>query len=252
MQGIIYNLIIAFFIFSFMGWCIEIILKFRQYHKFVNRGFFIGPYLPIYGAGAIAITLILDLISGFEASVGTTFVMSVVICGIIEYLSSYILEKKYHARWWDYSSKPMNLHGRIWIGNLLLFGLGGILIYNIINPLLFDFLDRTDIRIRGAISIILLCIFAADYAFSHVIMKLVKSKIESSEADSTEQIGEEIRMMLHQRNILYRRFADAYPEVIYRTDRIKARLEEIKAETERIRQKLREEALRLEERKPHL
>ena len=58
------------------------------------------------------------------------------LCGFLEYMTSYVLEKRFHARWWDYSSKPMNLHGRVWIGNLVLFGLGGVVIVDLINPLL--------------------------------------------------------------------------------------------------------------------
>ena len=71
-----------------------------------------------------------------EFSVGTTFAVSFLLCGFLEYMTSYVLEKRFHARWWDYSSKPMNLHGRVWIGNLVLFGLGGVVIVDLINPLL--------------------------------------------------------------------------------------------------------------------
>ena len=99
------NLILLFFSYAFIGWCIEVTLKFIQFHRFI------------------------------KSSIGTTFVISLLLCGLLEYLTSYFLEKRFHARWWDYSQKPMNLHGRVWIGNLILFGLGGILIVNLVNPL---------------------------------------------------------------------------------------------------------------------
>ena len=86
----------------------------------------------------------------------------------------------------------------------------------------------------------LLCVFAADYVVTHFVLKLVKSGIEHSEADNTEEINREIRVLLSDRNIFYRRFADAYPEVVYRTERINARLAAIKAETERIRREAEE------------
>ena len=112
------NFILLFFIYAFLGWCIEVTLKFFQFHRFINRGFLAGPWLPIYGSGATLITILVKGLSSLESSVGTTFVISFVLCGIVEYMTSFVLEKRFHARWWDYSQKPMNLHGRVWIGNL--------------------------------------------------------------------------------------------------------------------------------------
>ena len=118
------NLVLLFFSYSFAGWCIEVILKFRQYHRFINRGFLAGPWLPIYGSGCAFITLAVDglsMLSSYESSYGSVFAVSFVLCGALEYGASWFMEKRFHARWWDYSQKPMNLHGRIWIGNLMLF-----------------------------------------------------------------------------------------------------------------------------------
>lgn len=70
------NLILQFFTFAFIGWCIEVISKYRQFHRFINRGFLSGPWLPIYGSGSVLITLSVWGLSGFESSIGTTFVIS--------------------------------------------------------------------------------------------------------------------------------------------------------------------------------
>ena len=142
------------------------------------------------------------------------------------------MEKRFHARWWDYSQKPMNLHGRIWIGNLILFGLGGVAVIHIVNPVLmnvFSYFPMTGKKIAAGV---LLLIFAADYVLTHFMMKLVKVNVENSEADSTEALNREIQLLLSDRNVFYRRFADAYPDVIYRTERIKLRLDTIREETE--------------------
>ena len=224
------NLILLFFAYAFLGWCIEVTLKYFQFHRFINRGFLTGPWLPIYGSGAALITIAVKGLSPLESSVGTTFMVSFILCGVVEYMTSFVLEKRFHARWWDYSQKPMNLHGRVWIGNLILFGLGGVLIVEMINPLL--------LRLSGHLSflaIILSSIFTADYVMSHFVLKLVKTGVENSEADDTEAINKEIRLLLNDRSFFHRRFAEAYPEVLYRTERIAARVEAIKAETERLR-----------------
>ena len=229
------NLILLFFAYAFLGWCIEVTLKYFQFHRFINRGFLTGPWLPIYGSGAALITIAVKGFSPLESSIGTTFVISFILCGTIEYMTSFVLEKRFHARWWDYSQKPMNLHGRIWIGNLILFGLGGVLIGELFNPLLSHLSEHMSFRLREILAIVLSCIFAADYVMSHFVLKLVKTGVESSEADDTEAINKEIDLLLRDRSFFHRRFAEAYPEVIYRTERIAARLEAIKAETERLR-----------------
>ena len=224
----------------------EVILKYRQYHRFINRGFLTGPILPIYGFGVILITLVVGRLTSVESGVMTTFAISLVICGLVEYLTSFVLEKIFHARWWDYSQKPMNLHGRVWIGNLVLFGLAGVAIIHIVNPVLFPALDRIPLNTRKVTAVVLLAIFAADLVISCFVLKLVKVGIDSSEADNTEEISKEVRQLLTNRSYFYSRFADAYPEVVYKTERVQARIAAVKAEAERLQQ---EAERRLDERK---
>lgn len=229
------DLILLFFAYSFLGWCIEVTLKYFQFHRFINRGFFTGPILPIYGSGAALITVAVSSLARFEYGYGSTFALSFVICGTLEYLTSYWMEKRFHARWWDYSQKPMNLHGRVWIGNLMLFGLGGVAIIHIINSLFDRILAAFSFSAKEITACVLTAVFAADYVLTHFVMKLVKIGVESSEADSTEEISKEVYLLLSDKSVFHKRFADAYPEVIYRTERITARLAEVKAETERLR-----------------
>ncbi|MDO4632902.1 MAG: putative ABC transporter permease [Eubacteriales bacterium] len=229
-------LILLFFVFSVLGWCMEVFLKYRQYHRFINRGFMIGPYCPIYGSGIVFITVMVNVLSGVETSVGTTFMISFLGCGALEYAVSYYMEKRYHARWWDYSTKPMNLNGRIWIGNLILFGIGGTLVIEVINPIVYSLFYRIPERVLYVLSVLVVLVMLSDNITSQFVMKFVKSSVENSEADNTESISKEIRMLMKDKSILYRRFADAYPDVIYRTDRIKRKMQEVKTEMERIQQ----------------
>lgn len=234
------NIVLQFFIFGFAGWCMEVILKYRQYHRFINRGFLTGPILPIYGFGVILITLVVGNLASVESGVVTTFAISLLICGIVEYLTSFVLEKVFHARWWDYSQKPMNLNRRVWIGNLVLFGLAGVAIIHIVNPILFPALDRIPLKTRKVTAVVLLAILAADFVMSCFVLKLVKTSVDSSEADNTEEISKEVRQLLTNRSYFYSRFADAYPEVIYKTERVKARLAAVKAEAERMHREAEE------------
>lgn len=103
------QLTILFFVFSVIGWCMEVVLKFIQYHRFINRGFLIGPYCPIYGIGVVAVTVLVGGMFSREGTISEIFFAGYVLCGVLEYFTSWYMEKFFHARWWDYSNKPMNL-----------------------------------------------------------------------------------------------------------------------------------------------
>lgn len=232
------NYFFIFFIFSIAGWLIEVVLKFIDLGKFVNRGFLIGPYCPIYGLGAFLIVFAINGLIKYEHSYALVFLTSLIICGLVEYFVSYYLEKKYHARWWDYSSKPMNLNGRIWIGNLILFGIGGLLIVEVFSPFFLSLFYKMSLRSRTIFSIVVAIIMLSDYVVSYFVMKLIKVNIEKSKADNTEEIKKEIKILASNKNILYSRFVKAYPEVKFRTDRIKNRIKEIELETKKIKAEL--------------
>ncbi len=239
------NLVLLFFMYAFLGWCIEVTLKYIQYRRFINRGFFTGPICPIYGVGAALITVCVGGLKPLERGWGITFAVSFFLCGAVEYFTSYFMEKRFHARWWDYSQKPMNLHGRIWIGNLVLFGLGGVAIIHVLNPALLAFLGRFTPSARRTAAIVLAAVFAVDFVDTHFILKLVKAGVERSEADNTEEIRREIATLFSDKNIFYRRFCEAYPEVVYRTEQINARLEAVRVEAERLRREAEQQRERI-------
>lgn len=229
---------LMFVVFSIAGWLIEVSLKYIQFHRFINRGFLIGPYCPIYGSGAVLVTIAVHLCAGTDAGYIETFLLSFLFCGALEYLVSWYMEKIFHARWWDYSDKPMNLEGRIWIGNLILFGLGGVFIVKLIAPWLFSLFEKVPQRILYALSICLAAIMLTDYIVSHFVVFMVKKVGESSLKDSTEEISREVRRILSSKSILHRRIINAYPNMQARTVRIQQRL---KDDRQKLRRRLKEE-----------
>lgn len=231
----LWQLLWLFFIYSFLGWVTEVFLKYLQYHRFINRGFLIGPYCPIYGAGAVLITVGQGMLSSFERSWAMSFLIAFILCGLLEYATSYILEKYFHARWWDYTQKPMNLHGRVWIGNLILFGLGGVAIAEILNPRFLTLASRIDPFFFTAVLTAVAVLFLADVLMSYFIMNLLKRGVEESRSDKSEEIAAEVRYLLENRSVFHKRIMDAYPELTFRTKEVKARLERIRKEGEAIR-----------------
>ena len=89
---------------------------------FLNRGFFHGPWLPIYGVGGV---LVVALLRRFVDRPLTLFFMTMAVCGVVEYTAGYLLWEMKHMYWWNYSGYFLNLHGRICAEGLIIFGLGG-------------------------------------------------------------------------------------------------------------------------------
>lgn len=85
------QLLWLFFAYSFLGWAMEVVLKYFQYGRWINRGFLVGPYCPIYGTGAVIVTVAGALLEPVDASYGTSFLLSFFLCGALEYMTSYVL-----------------------------------------------------------------------------------------------------------------------------------------------------------------
>ena len=239
-------LIIQFFVFACLGWAMEVTLKFIQYHRFINRGFLIGPYCPIYGTGVVIVTVIVGGLIGREGTLGETFLAGFFLCGALEYFSSWYMEKLFHARWWDYSQKPMNLNGRIWIGNLMLFGLASVVIVKFLDPLFFALLGTWPPRLLRTLAVCIVVLFLADEVASHVLMNLVRRQIDAQQGDNTEEISRQVHALLRNRGLLVRRIHEAYPKLQARplamTKRLQEAGREFRAAKRRLAQMLREAA----------
>ena len=134
----------------------EVTCKLIQYKRFINRGFLIGPYCPIYGYGALLITIVLRKYTNDPI---VLFIMAIVVCGTLEYLTSYFMEKIYKARWWDYSKRKFNINGRICLETIIPFGLLGCFIIYISNPFFINLINKMNKNTINIIAIVLLVIF---------------------------------------------------------------------------------------------
>ena len=184
---------LLFISYAFLGWCMEVTCKLIQYKKFINRGFLIGPYCPIYGWGALAITI---LLKRYMEDPLVLFVMSTLICSIIEYLTSYFMEKKYHARWWDYSNKKFNINGRICLETLIPFGILGVAIMYGTNPILFKLYNQIPQLVMNILTSILFIGFIVDNIISSNIISSINVEGNKLIKDNTEEITEKIKQVL--------------------------------------------------------
>lgn len=128
---------IIFIVFSFLGWVWESIYCTLRSRKWQARGFLYGPICPIYGFGALGGVCLVEFFSaeGIVPEWWQVFLVSVAASAILEYFTSWGLEKLFHAYWWDYSKVPLNLNGRISLPTSLGFGVAGLLVFYVLAPL---------------------------------------------------------------------------------------------------------------------
>ena len=198
---------IMFLMYSIVGWCIEVMLTLINEKKFVDRGFLLGPYCPIYGYGML---LIVFLLKDYTDNVLVLFILSMVICLLLEYMVSYFMELLFKARWWDYSSKKYNINGRICLDNLVLFGVLGLLIFYVANPFFSSLIDRFNDTVLIVVSIVLFVLFVIDSIISLKVISGFKNVAKSIHKDSTDEITSKVRELLLEKNWLYKRLIKAF------------------------------------------
>lgn len=159
------SVILMFFTFSGIGWVWEVILHIIEDGMIINRGVLTGPWLPIYGFGGV---FILVLLKEFRAKPFTSFWMIVLLCGVLEYVTSLGLELLFGIRWWDYSDMLIHIQGRVCVEGLLIFGLGGLLIIYVVAPKLDNLFQRISGEFRAILCSILIFMFVADMVRSYI------------------------------------------------------------------------------------
>lgn len=130
-KDIIIEYIIYFFIYSFLGWIMEVIYALFIHGHFVNRGFLFGPICPIYGFGAII--LIMTTKKLYKRPV-LKFIIATVSFTVFEYLVSLILEMLFGLRWWDYTNDFLNIQGRVSLLYSIFWGVIGVIVLEKIHP----------------------------------------------------------------------------------------------------------------------
>lgn len=220
-------------IYSFFGWAIETTGELIKSKKFVNRGFLLGPICPIYGVGAVLITLFLNR---YYDDIFAIFGLSAILCGFLEYMTSLLMEKLFKARWWDYSNQKFNINGRICLETITLFAIAGVIIIRFLSPTFLRLIGLVPNNISLYVSIILFIIFLVDISISFNVMnkiKNVKESVASNLKDNTEEISTRVREILLEKSLPYRRILDAFPQAF--SDKVKETKEIIMQTADKIK-----------------
>ena len=196
----------AYFIFSVLGWIWESIYCTIKERKWQNRGFLYGPLCPIYGFGSIVALFVYDLIL-----LGTVPKLSwwmILLAGfffsmILEYPTSYILEKKFHARWWDYSNLPLNINGRTCAITCIGFGIGAIIIMNYLIPSYEKILVIIPATIIAVLCVIFVALHSSDFTLTVSNLTNFQRNIDELEKAFQDKMTEEVDKIFEKHGKLY-------------------------------------------------
>lgn len=150
-------------IYSFLGWCCESIYCSLGRGEWINRGFLTGPFCPIYGVGAV---VTLTLLKHLPKSAMIVFLGGMLITSTLEYFTSWLMEKLFNARWWDYSKRPFNIKGRVCLLNSTLFGLLCLFLMFDLNPRIERFLAIFSLDFKWGFLAAFCLYFIADLALA--------------------------------------------------------------------------------------
>lgn len=209
MQYDVRILFLLFFIYSFIGWFFEVVETFIKQGKFIDRGFLIGPYCPVYGFGGILMVL---LLYRYVDDVPTLFIMCTLLFSVLEYITSFLMEKLFNARWWDYSKFKFNINGRVCLEMMIPFGMTGIFFMYIVNPFFIRLLSMIPNTLLTVLTIILTVIFIMDVYVSTSVMVNIKGTIKKVKKDNTEEITKKVKELLLQKGFIKRRIIKAFPK----------------------------------------
>lgn len=153
---------LLFFFYSAAGWLLESIYCSIGEKKIINRGFLTGPLCPIYGTAAIILTVL--IYNPFKEKPLIVFLLGIILCDIVEYITSYLMEKLFAARWWDYTYEFLNINGRICLKHTLYWGVISIVFVRVIHPGVDRFYGKLDENYLVYIFAIIMVIFLIDLA----------------------------------------------------------------------------------------
>ncbi|OJG96520.1 hypothetical protein RV18_GL002424 [Enterococcus termitis] len=193
------NVVLLFFIYAFIGWLWETVYCSLKAQKFVYRGFLIGPYCPIYGFGILGVLYFLE---PFKQNIISLYVLSTVLVTLLEYITSYGLEKLFHASWWDYKDVPLNLNGRVALPVSLFWGIGCVLIVRVIHPKVLLFEHYLAEKFGLVLPIMLLVVISCDLIYTLVNMQSFKKITTQISTAVEERKGELATILNEKRNVL--------------------------------------------------
>lgn len=175
-----YQICWYFLIYSFGGWIVEVIFHAVALGKVVNRGFLNGPVCPVYGFGVLSVFTMINTLqsSGYQMSDGMIFLFGIILATVVELIAGWLLDVCFHARWWDYSDKPLNFHGYICLEFSIIWGLAIVLVVKVFQKYVENHTSpHADSTLGWIILAILYCVYLADFIVTVTVIRGLNKKL---------------------------------------------------------------------------
>ena len=175
-----YQICWYFLIYSFGGWVIEVIFHAVALGKVVNRGFLNGPVCPVYGFGVLSVFAMINTLqsSGYQMSDGMIFLFGIILATVVELIAGWLLDVCFHARWWDYSDKPLNFHGYICLEFSIIWGLAIVLVVKVFQKYVENRTSpHADSTFGWILLVILYCVYLADFIVTVAVIRGLNRKL---------------------------------------------------------------------------
>lgn len=175
-----YQICWYFLIYSFGGWVIEVIFHAVALGKVVNRGFLNGPVCPVYGFGVLSVFAMINTLqsSGYQMSDGMIFLFGIILATVVELIGGWLLDVCFHARWWDYSDKPLNFHGYICLEFSIIWGLAIVLVVKVFQKYVENRTSpHADSTFGWILLVILYCVYLADFIVTVAVIRGLNRKL---------------------------------------------------------------------------
>ncbi len=183
---------ILFFIYGFLGWCLEVVYVAITSRAVQNRGFLHGPICPIYGVGMLGVLMAL---SPIRENLFLLFLGGMFICSSVELLGGWVLDKLFHMRWWDYSERKFNVNGYICLRFSIIWGLGVLAAVNLLHPIVYYLERHLNQVIKEILIVVFLIIFTVDMIVT--LKKLIGIRRSLGQLDAIaeglQDIGDQLK-----------------------------------------------------------
>lgn len=171
-----YFILMDFYLYSFFGWIYECSFCSLKEHKLINRGFLIGPLLPLYGFGG---TIVYVFLRPLAPHPSLLYLGGMLLATAIEYFTSWGMEKLFHAQWWDYSQDPYNYEGRIALVPSMFWGFLSLLAFDFLQPAVTSIIDRIPQQTGVLLLIIITAVAALDLIYTVITTLNFRSQLEN-------------------------------------------------------------------------
>ena len=211
--------------------------------KLVERGFLFGPVIPIYGFGAMAI---ITSLASYKNNIFLIFILGVLLTSTLEYITSYVMEKMFDMRWWDYTKQKFNIKGRICLRNSLMFGFLSVLLIQFIHPFFSDFVLNFNAEALNIFARLTFLIIMLDWTLSmKEVINFKKYMVE------IENLRLKVRTSLEEQNISisFKEFLEQGEDIF---DTLDSKLKDLHTKIKNRHISFKKRQKRLLDRFPHL